>query len=67
MPHRVAAYSLSKDEKKLSSHDKVKRAAEYIFGYEYSVSKQRINNNIEAAAAGVQFEEKHRSVRRSVG
>ncbi len=47
MPHRVAAYSLPKDEKKLSSHDKVKRAAEYIFGYEYSVSKQRINNNIE--------------------
>lgn len=47
MPKEVAACTLPADEKKLSSGDKIKRAAEYIFGYEYSASKQRIGKNIE--------------------
>lgn len=47
MPVRVAQIKLSEKEQALSPEAKVHEAANIIFGYDYSLSKQKIMGNIE--------------------
>ena len=47
MPKRVAEVTLSPEDTSLSQEAKVQAATDLIFGYKYSLSKQKIMGNIE--------------------